>query len=313
MSLQNCKLIGPVKPEDYHRESGRRGQIDFVMSQSELKVFEDCPEKWILGVPREQTDAMEWGNYLDCRVLDPKRFEATHIKTPEFYEGAGRRKADGVVQKKWNMNADVCSDWDAEQRASGMIPVRHKDWLEIESCYAALARRADLIEIIRNARTQQMIVGEWLDEATKLAIPVKGLIDIVPAQPADVTTGATATLLDFKQNVSAAPARWMWQAADLGNHIQGSFYLSLWNAAHPKDQRVEFGFIVQEPNPPFHVERHLLEDQLLKEGRRRWTTAMCYYCQCLKKNEWPGYPPANAGASKLGLWHVVQLHERMMR
>jgi hypothetical protein len=305
MSLQNCKLIGPVKPEDYHRESGRRGQVDFVMSQSELKVFEDCPEKWILGVPREQTDAMEWGNWLDCRVLDEKRFHATHVKTPEFYEGAGKRKADGMIQKKWNMNADVCSDWDAEQRAAGLIPVKHKDWAEIEACYSALARRADLIEIIRTARTQQMIVGEWLDEATKLVIPIKGLIDIVPA------TGPS--LLDFKQNVSAAPAKWMWQSADLGNHLQANFYLSLWNAAHPNDQRKDFGFIVQEPKAPFHVERHLLEDILIQEGRRRWTNAICAYCQCLKKNEWPGYPPANAGSEKRGLWHVTQLHEKMIR
>lgn len=287
----NAKIVGVgIDPEIYHRqELGiERGNPSFVMGRSELMEFARNPRRWLAGYSSKDTDASDWGSLMDCRVLDRNRFKSKYAVAPAVYSADGRKKGDPLVEKPWNRNATYCREWEEAQNVSGRTVIKAAELTESDEAIKALFADPDIAQVINGSDHQVMVVAEYIDRETGIVVPVKILLDIVPGE----SSGYQKQLFDLKTSVSADPARWPRIVFERGYHVQAAFYLDIYVAATGED-RLEFGHIVQENFAPFETSKMVLSQEFLNMGREAYIHALRKYCQCLKTNEWPSYPPAH--------------------
>jgi len=273
--FHNAKIISEqTDPAVYVATAGRRGDKDFVMSRSELKIFAACPRKWIRGYKDKGSTSTEWGQVMDCLLLDGENFSKRVAVYPETYPAK-----DG--EKPWSNNATFCREWKAERK--GMPFLKAEDAKEAHIALAALRSDPDIAAIVDTAKRQVFVMGEYHDPATGLIIPLKALIDIVPTiEPFD------RSLIDFKTADQAAPEPWSKAVYAFGYHVQAAMYLDMFNAATGED-REDFRHIIQENYSPYEVAKRFLSAEFLELGRNRYLAALARYCRCLQKNVWPGY------------------------
>ena len=277
MSLQNCRVVASgVDPEAYHRTSEKRGTPTYPVSKSMLGDFAACPARWIRGYTRPETKALTNGSLWDGLLLTPEKFGEKYIECPSQYPGANGE------MKPWTFQATYCKSW--REANKGLEPVKSDDLEDARAAVAAVLENPDLEEMLRGAQKQVMVVGEWQDRATGLVIPVKALLDIVPAKAGPFRK----MLLDFKTTRNASMRKWTRDCYDFGYGVQAAFHSDLYVAATGED-RCCFGHIVQENVAPFHVEKRALTCEFITLGRGQYMAALKLYCQCLATNKWPGY------------------------
>jgi len=287
--FQNAKVVGVgIDPEVYHRQDAgiERGSPAYIMGRSELMSFAQCPHRWILGYQPKDTDATDWGCLIDCRVLDPNRFGDKYAIAPATYLADGRKKGDPQIEKPWNRNATFCREWEEAQGDKTII--KADELVESEIAIKALYSDPDISQVLLGSEHQVMVVAEYKDRETEIVVPVKILIDIKPLE----SSGYQRQLFDFKTSVSADPARWPRIVFERGYHVQAALYLDVYAAATGED-RIEFGHIVQENFPPFETSKMKVSLEFLQMGRESYVFALRKYCQCIKTNQWPSYPPSH--------------------
>lgn len=278
---------------DLHKDCGKRGSADFVMSQSELKEFDLCPETWIQGVPEESTDEMDFGSLVDAIVsgsddrfaVEPETYEAILFICPECgsesksarCRNCGVNRIQKTVNKPWNNGADACADWCKAQTK----PV--VSFSTAQACKEAAERfRRKAWAILANSQFQVPVTAEYHDATTGLVIPFRGIIDILPVK------AFLNTVIDIKTfSGQATQKNWSRKIDEWGLDVQAAVYLDLLEAAG--DERPDFRHIVQEQNPPYHIEFKLLDSDFISNGRAKYRHALKKYCECLKTGEWPGY------------------------
>jgi hypothetical protein len=287
--FSNAKVVGVgIEPESYHRQEPgiERGNPAFVMSRGELMTFAQCPHRWLAGYRPKETDASDWGSLIDCRVLDRNRFNDKYAIAPATYLADGRKKGDPQIEKPWNRNATVCREWEEAQGNKTII--KADELAESDTAIKSLFADDYISQVLLGSDHQVMVVAEYSDRETGIAVPVKILIDIVPGE----SSGYQRQLFDLKTSVSADPARWPRIVFERGYHVQGAFYLDVYVAAIGED-RIEFGHIVQENFAPFETSKFVLSSEFMTMGRDAYIFALRKYCQCLKDNQWPSYPPSH--------------------
>ena len=290
VAFRHAKVTGKyVNPELHHVQEVQRGHRDFVMSRGELVRFNECPAKWIQNAEAdEESSFMAWGDLIDCLLLVPEQFQDRFAVCPETYPD--KKTGD---PKPWNFNADFCKSWRAEQ--DGKTVIKSDTYSEAQNALDKLRRNDEVTAVLAGAKTQVAVHGEYVDAATELMIPIRGLIDIVP------TGEFTNALVDLKTTRSAESDTWARKVDADGLDAQAAFYLDLWAAA-TGEPRSEFRHIIQESKPPYHVELRLVSEEFIEVGRLKYRSALKKYCQCLKSNEWPGYP----SRQRFGLWSLTE-------
>jgi PDDEXK-like domain of unknown function (DUF3799) len=96
-------------------------------------------------------------------------------------------------------------------------------------------------------------------------------------------------LMDFKTCQDATPDKFAWSVWTYGYAVQAHHYLTLFNSLS-EEPRHKFMFVAVECEPPYEFRKYVLSDKYLDIGRREWGDLMSIYTQCIKTNEWPGYP-----------------------
>jgi len=302
MSWINCKIVGDnVSYETYHRQEKRRGDKDYSMSRSELVEFASCPAKYILGPQADDsTSSTDWGSMIDCLLTSPDKFDELFAVSPETYPDTKTGEP-----KPWTGASNFCKAWKAEQGDKKIIKSALK--LDADAAVKAIQENPDVSELIKVSRKQVFVIGLWKDVATKLEIPVRILIDLVP--PADHPTMGK-WLADFKTARNGDPAAWARVVDDSGYDVQAALYSDLYIAA-TKEDRTDWVFAVQENVAPFHVVSPMpaLSAEFLEYGRIKYRSALAYYARCLSLNQWPSYSTGNnlvMGALQIigpeGLW-----------
>jgi len=284
-----AKVVGArIDPEVYRRQEPgvERGDPRFVMGRGELMTFAQCPSRWVKGYQSKDTDSTDWGSLMDCRILDPDQFEAKYVVAPATYLADGRKKGDPQVEKPWNRNATFCKEWEEAHKDKTIIKATEKG--ESDAALTFLGSDRQICELLEVSEKQVMVVAEYGDKDTGLVVPVKILIDLVPA----FASRYGKLLFDLKTSFTADPARWPRVVFEHGYHVQAAMYLDVWTSATGED-RVEFGHIVQENFFPFEPSKMAMSQDFLAMGREAYLGALRKYCQCLADNEWPGYPPAH--------------------
>lgn len=303
MSFKDCRIVGTgITPAQYLKQEVERGHPEYVLSRSDLVEIARCPARWRAGyMPAKETDATERGSLWDCLLLDKGGFEKRYAIIPDTYPAPAHhakvKKGEISVGDPlpWNANATWCDEWLTDHQQ--FETVKTPDLEEAKAAVAAVMATEELPRLLDASATQLMVVGRWTDAETNLAVPLRALLDVVPAAKSPYGH----TLIDYKTTVSAEMRAWTASVNKFNYHTQAALHLDLYVAAIG-DGRTTFGHIVQESVPPFHVEKRILSEEFLNMGRAVYRDGLRTYCACLQSDVWPGY----RAAIVLDGWQVAE-------
>ncbi len=275
--IQNVKIISiNTNPEDYHKSVAERCTLNFPMSSSAIRDFSICPSRYRAGHEDEETsESMDFGSLVDCLILSADQFEKRYVIQPDTYTN------EKSEIKPWNWNSNVCKAWRDKQNNLSIVSQEKFD----ESILAVKRLKDDptISSFLDQSDKQVWLVGEWKDKETKLKIPLKALLDVVPRLDSEYS----GCVGDLKTTRDAAPVAWNRSLFNFGYHLQSAFYLDFYRALDP--MRDTFCFIVQENKGPYESGKRIMHQDFLEIGRQEYQKALSDYCQCLKSGKFPGY------------------------
>ena len=274
--IKKAKIISvDTDPVSYHYNSEPRGSKDYVLSRSDLMEFYHCPQRWIKGYREKETNAKKYGSIIDCYILDRYRFSDKYAAAPKGYFNEKEGK-----DKPWNWNATICKEWRDIQQ--GKIIIKIEDLVACEKALDSICKDEIINNLINHSDKQVMITAVW--QSDNLQIPLKTLIDLVPRRQSNFNQ----YLCDFKTCKNASPSQWSREVYRYGYHVQAAFYIDMYYAA-TGEARDGFVHILQESFAPYEVGRRLLSEEFIELGRQIYQEALKKYCECWRKNIWPGY------------------------
>jgi hypothetical protein len=281
VSFENARIVKKsASNEEYRKQEFSRGDPRYRVSRSDLCAIAECPHKWFVGAPEDDTASTQWGTLIDALLLGG---ELNIAVTPETYDD------DKGNKKPWNWNATVCRQW--RETNEGRIIVKPDMLEKAQSAVKRIRDDTTIAAAINNADFQVWIEAEWKK------IPVKGLIDIVPL--------ASCALADFKTTATAAIRPYGRSIYNFGYHVQAALYLDLWNATKGV-QRDSFLHVIQESSEPYEIGRRMLDSDWITLGRGIYKSALELYAQCLRSNVWPSYDDKDSpGVTRIDGWTVT--------
>lgn len=297
--IKNAQVVETnADPKHYHEYLSRhkRGDANFVMSSSALRVFGQCPDRWLNGYEPKSSDAKEYGSLLDTIVLQPHLFQKRYAIRPLTYKAVDTKGRPTGEVKDWNGNSKVCQQWLEDHKH---LEITTED--EVKEATAA-KRLLDADEVIRAflecSDRAVWLTAEWHDEETKLVVPIKGLIDLVPR----LDTEFAKSIADLKSTRNAAIMPWTKWCYQAGYHIQAALYWDMMVSAQPERDLCSFCFILSENYPPFQSGKRLLAGDFVDLGRSTYRKLLKGYCACLASGKWPGYDDHDEAAQG---WSII--------
>jgi hypothetical protein len=289
--FKNGKVIGAdISPAVYHRENARRGQKDLVMGRSALMEVLHNPHRWVMGFEPKDSDATAFGSLMDCKVLSPADFPTRFaVKPAQYPDEKGQ-------MKDWHGGSNWCKQWIKEHIGQEHVSAQAQQ--ESDQAVEYLLKDPAAGEFVRCSQKQVMVMAEYHDPETKLVIPVKTLIDLLPDKG---HPEFGRDMGDYKTSANAHPFAWGRDVKKYNYHVQGAFYLDVYEAAVPQE-RLQFRHVIQENFFPWEVGRRYLTEDFLERGRLRYLEALQLYAQCLATGEWVGYERPRENAVVIRGW-----------
>ncbi len=305
---KNAKVIGAnIASADYLRQEPGvgRGHKDFVMSRSELMMFASCPARWINGYEPKDTEATYFGSLLDCLLTDTARFSSRYVVRPKTVTATKTMACvkDGEAEEGDDVPWRECKeakDWKAANK--GREAVSAEDYAEVLEARERLVKDPRIKALFDCSTFQVMCVAEYHDKDTKLVVPVKTLIDLLPAKGSDFQN----SIADFKTCRTAAPGKWASVVEDRNYDCQAALITDIFVAATGEDRNT-FLHVLQENVFPFQPARRIVGLKFIDHGRDKYLTALRLYCQCLQANRWPDWDDSSA----MGGWGMCEPTEFM--
>jgi hypothetical protein len=311
--FKNAKIFSiGANPEEYHSQPAERGQSNYVMSSSALRMFALCPSKWRNGWELPRSASLEYGSLFDTLMLTPEQFDTRYALIPATYDSAAMKcpkcgsvseaascrackteREPTTIQKPWNGNSDTCRAWLDAQKATGREVVSADALGDAQSAAKRLLADDQLKRFIEACDKQVWLTADWHDENTGIIVPVKCLLDL--AGKAD--SAFAKSLGDLKTTKNAAPLAWAKWAHYAGYEIQAAWNTDIFVAASQREI-TNFCFVLSESEFPFETGRRFMSQDLLEpgmdtgdiaSGRRQYLGMLKGYCKCVKNNFWPGF------------------------
>lgn len=326
MSFQNARIKAKgANPDEYHKQVGERGTLEFVISSSSLRMFDTCPAKFVHGYVMPPSASLEYGSILDTLALTPNQFFARYALQPETYESTGMKcpncedvqpkskkckeckceREEVKLTKKWSGQSTTCEEWEAAQIKSGKEICTPKQLADAQAAAKRLFDDPIIGDYINESDRQVWIAAEWHDSPTGLVVPVKCLVDLLPRKDSEFFDGAG----DLKSTKCAKKLAWERFADNVGYNIQGAWNIDLVQAALPSENRRKFAFILSENHHPWEPSREMMEDDteaseggLMANSRAKYRRIVANYCQCLKHGKWPGYADNDESSDGWNIW-----------
>lgn len=278
--IKNAKIIETnADPKAYHDYLSRhkRGDANFVMSSSALRAFAQCPLRWFNGYEPKSSEAKEYGSLLDTIVLQPHLFKNRYAIRPLTYTNEKREV------KEWNGNSNVCKKWLKDHEHLEITT--EDDVKEAMAAKKMLESDEVIANFLESSDRAVWLTAEWHDEKTKLVIPVKALLDLVPR----LDTEFAKSIGDLKSSRNAAIIPWTRWCYQAGYHIQAALYWDIMVKAQPERDLNNFCFILSENYPPYQSGKRLLAGDFVELGRSTYRKLLAGYSACLASGKWPGY------------------------
>lgn len=236
-----------------------------VVSKGALDAIARSPlhyQAW-LTEPDKDTPALAFGRAFHCAILEPERFATEYASEPDF--GDCRKKENKAARDAWRES----------NRAAVWLPA--DDWEAIEHMVRAV-RNHELGRLILRDGDPEVTLT-WLDKATGL--PCK-------ARP-DYLVRSRRMCVDVKTTDDASEEAFARTVAKYRYHVQDALYR---DACAQTGEAVEhFLFVAVEKTAPYAVNVHTLDEDAIGRGYTRARIEIELLADCVKRNEFPGYPP----------------------
>jgi len=238
----------------YHAAPGLSNSAMGLLARSPAHLHASFDE------PFEATPAMHFGSVLHARVLEPDKAPFWAVE-PEDHDGRTK------LGKEWKRS--VLETFDFILSAD--------DAWAIGAMADAIRTHQTASQALKDGKAE---VSIFVDDANGLRRKCR--IDWV---------SAGNSLVDIKTTEDARPEAFMRSAVTFGYHRQAAWYLDTWNLIAPTEQRKEhFVFIAIEKKRPYALSVYIPTMQAIEYGRAEYARLSALYRECVKNDEWPGYP-----------------------
>jgi len=232
--------------------------------QSHLKRILKSPAHFKFGSDfadeEKSSPALLVGDAIHAAILEPDRFNAEFIVSPEF-SGTGSRKA----KEEWlgqNGDKKVLTEAQHNQVIAAKRSLRESGLYETAN------------KILSGGSPEH--VFQWVDVTT--GIKCKGKADYVKP----------GIVIDLKSTIDASPKSFSRSIVNFGYLFQCAYYLD--GMTHfTGEEHKDFIIIALEKTPPYGVNCFYLTSDDIQIGRRQYKKALGILYECLERDEWPGY------------------------
>ena len=243
--------------DTYHATAG--------ISKSGLDLIARSPAhyaaRYLQGVRQEPTPAMTEGTAFHAAALEPERFAADYVVSPDVRRGT---KA-----------------WDAfVAKHPGREILKPADYDRIARMAEAVHRHTFARTLLTGGRTEQSVF--WRDEETGV---------LCKCRP-DYWR-ADNTIVDLKSTTDAGRVAFEKAVAKYRYHVQAAFFadgIHSVTGIEPGIFDLDFCFIAVEKEPPYGGAVYLASAAMVETGRRIYRENLALYADCLNAGIWPGYP-----------------------
>lgn len=190
------------------------------------------------------------------------------------------REFPGIAIKPKGMSFSTTEGKQWKQAQGTKTIVGEEDWKAIRDMALAVAAHPVFQQIEESAQWEVSLL--CARHAFDGEILCKARVDIVPISDA---------LADIKTTQDADDYPFSKAIYDYGYHSQAAWYLDLWNALHPNDQRHDFIIFAVEKAPPHLVAGYRIHPESIEAGRTLNYRRLETLVSCQKTDTWPGYAP----------------------
>lgn len=206
------------------------------------------------------------GTLVHCALLEPDEFDKRYRVGPS-----------GV-----NKNTNLWREYVAEWAAQGVTVIGEE---QAEAAHAQ-ARNLRAIEAVAELLADGVCEtsGYWLDPKTGVLCKCR------PDCISPIAYRTALMPLDVKTTTDAGPDAFARSVLTWGYHYQAAWYCDGYAIASGMDVH-DMLFAVVENEFPYAAAVYMLEDKAIEYARRRNAYAVQRFAECMRSQQWPGYPP----------------------
>lgn len=250
-----------------------KSMLDYLAhpyTPAHLRAYLDEPQP-------EPTDAQRFGAIMHRSIFEPDTMKGAFAVKPigmNFTTKEGKAWRDGQSDK---------------------TILTHAEATKIERSVAAVWKHPIAKRLLAGSDFERSLFAS--DSGGTLR---KARLDVLPK--------SGNVLPDLKTCESAAAEDFEKQVLTYRYHVQAAYYLDICKLLGIP--RTRFVFICVEKTSPFCVAVHELDTEVVEWGRRIYQRDLAVYRQCVKSNEWPGYPD-DIGVVGVPVWARKQMEDTL--
>jgi hypothetical protein len=257
--------VHQIDAKDYHADPCRFPSLSStlakkMLAQSPLHAWTDCARLNQGFVPTEKK-TFDIGRAAHRSVLG---------KGEDFVA-----IPDEILASNGAATTKAAKEFIETCRASGITPLKSEEITQV----AAIEERV---------RDRMIAFGIHFDPAHSELAALAEIDGIWCRVMIDNAPTDSNCLYDLKTCESAAPEACMRAVMNYGYDIQAAHYLATWKAATGEDRSFRFVFV--EKSAPFEVCVVELGQDTLFMASKKIARAREMWANCLRANDWPGYP-----------------------
>ena len=235
-----------------------------AVRRSELWEMRKSPAhyRWVVDHPEEPTAALLFGTAAHKYILEPEKFDETHIIAPKVDR---RTKAGKEELAKFLEEAD------------GKMAVSIDDMEKIIAMSNAIDENPTAKQLLRTGIHEKPI--EWMDGETKLNCKCR---------PDCLTTyKGQKYIVDYKTTKSCAGYEFERSCRKYGYKLQAGMYSE--GVFHETLDEYGFAFVAQEKDPPYAVRVYFCDPGFVDEGIDLFHDLIRKLNECIRTDDWSGY------------------------
>ena len=248
-------------------------------------LLDECPAAafWISPwnpnrPPDEPTDGSDKGEIIHTLLLGSN--EAVQVFNPEEFPNA----KGGGVATGWS-NKAIREARDAA-RAAGKIPILRDDYAAVQG--AVMSAHSFIASL---AETEPAVFQAFRPDRGDSELTMLAEVDGIPCKiRPDRINKEKSLIVDVKSTkASAEPDSWgRTQMIGAGHYLSAAFYQKV--ISDPNYSVPAYVFLVVEQEPPHLCSLVAPDPATLDLGHRKINDALRMWRECVKRNQWPGYP-----------------------
>lgn len=252
--ISSAQLIQDMSSTDYHKSP--------AIGSTSLKYLLRSPAHYIekMRAPDEATPAMKFGTDSHSAILEPSKFRADYIITPDV----DRRTKEGKAS--WEQFQVI---------AQNKTVITHDQHDKMQGMIKAIETHPYASKLIKSGHSEQSYF--WTDEKTGVDCKCR---------PDFLREGHI--VVDIKTTYDASPETFAKTVANFGYHISAAHYLDGVSAVTGKTYDT-FVFVAIETAAPFAIGVYILDESSLEKGRELQRRALGVFAECKRTGIYPGY------------------------